>query len=169
HDDELDVRARRMVPCVETHHRPLAERGDLDEGRPPVRDVGVVERGLEELVLEDQPLMRPEAGVDLLQRLLQSVLAAAHVGLTWIVRPFSEPDLQVAAAGLVHHVDAAEVVVDRLAADPFLLMRESTEAVVVVLERVGVDRAERDPQLLGMPAEVREVVHHVPRDVEGHE
>ena len=56
-DDELDVGARRMVPGVEAHHGSFAERRAVDVRRAPVGDIGVVEGGLEELVLEHQPLV----------------------------------------------------------------------------------------------------------------
>ena len=110
HDDELDVRARRVVAGVEAHQRLVAERGHLGVGRAPVRNIGVVERRLEELVLEHEALVVAEARVDLLQRVLQAVLTAAHVGLARVVRALGEPDLEVARPGRVHDVDALEVV-----------------------------------------------------------
>ena len=63
-DDELDVGARRVVAGVEADHGPLAERGHLDVRRAPVGHVGVVERRLEELVLEHQPLVLADPRVD---------------------------------------------------------------------------------------------------------
>ena len=118
HDDELDVRARRVVAGVEADHRAVAERGDLGVGGSPVRNVGVVERRLEELVLEHEALLAARgARRSRWSDSLQAVLAAAHVGLAGVVRALGEPDLQVARAGGVHDVDALEVVVDRLAAD----------------------------------------------------
>ena len=139
---------------------------DLRVGGAPVRNVGVVERRLEELVLEHEPLLAGQAGVDLLQRLLQAVLAAAQVGLAGVVRALGEPDLEVARAGGVHDVDALEVVVDRLAADRGVFVRERAELVVVVLEGVRVDRAERDAEVFGVAAQVGVVVDLVPRDVQ---
>ena len=58
HDDELDVRARRVVAGVEAHDGALAERDAVHVRRAPVGHVGRVERGLEELVLEHEPLVR---------------------------------------------------------------------------------------------------------------
>jgi hypothetical protein len=59
------------------------------------------------------------------------------------------------------------VVVDRLLPDLRVGVRQRAELVVVVLERVGVDRAEADAEVLGVPAQRGEVVDQVPRDVQG--
>ena len=55
----------RVVAGVEADHGPLAERADVRVRRAPVGDVGVVERRLEELVLQHQPLVVADRGVDL--------------------------------------------------------------------------------------------------------
>src|SRR4029079_15860016 len=77
-----------------------------------------------------------------------------------------EPDLEVARPGLVHHVDAGEVVLDRLAPDPRVGVGDAAELVVVVLEGVAVDRAEADAEVLGVRAELPEVVDVVQGDVQ---
>ncbi len=135
---------------------------------PPVRDVGVVERRLEELVLEHEPLLLRELVVDRAEALGEAVLAAAHVALARVVGALGQPDLQVARPGLVHHLDALEVVVDRLLPDAPVGVGQGAELVVVVLEGVGVDGAERDALLLGVRRQGGVVVHPVPRDVERH-
>ena len=65
HDDELDVRARGVVAGVEADLRTVTERGHLGVARSPVRNVHVVERRLEELVLEHEALVLADAVVDL--------------------------------------------------------------------------------------------------------
>ena len=66
HDDELDVGARRVVAGVEADHRALAERdARATYAVPQSGHVGRVERRLEELVLQHQPLVVAEARVDL--------------------------------------------------------------------------------------------------------
>ena len=45
-------------------------------------------------------------------------------------------------------------------------MAQAAEHVVVVLERVRVDRAEADAEVLGVAAQLVEVVDAVPRDVQ---
>jgi hypothetical protein len=53
-------------------------------------------------------------------------------------------------AGGVHDADAFEQVVKGLAADPRVRVADAAELVVVVLEDVGVDRAEADAVALGV-------------------
>ena len=60
-DDELDVGARRVVAGVDAHLRPLAQLQAVRERRAPVGHVHRVERRLEQLVLEDQPLVARRA------------------------------------------------------------------------------------------------------------
>ena len=55
---------------------------------------------------------------------------------------------------------------DRLLADPFVDVAQAAEHVVVVLERVRVDRAEPDPEVLGVAPELVEVVDAIPGDVQ---
>ena len=164
--DELDVGARRVMAGVDDDLR-LRPGGDaLDVGGPPVGDVHRVERRLEELVLEQHPLVRPEPRVDRGERLGQPVLAGADVVLTGIVRPVGEPQLQVARTGRIHDVDAGEEMIERLAAHARVRVADAPEHVVVVLEHVGVDGAEADPDIRGVAGEVGVVVDLVPRDVE---
>jgi len=61
-NDELDVRARCVMPGVHAHQRPLAQPRAVQVSRAPVRHIRVVERRLEQLVLQDQPLPRPQPG-----------------------------------------------------------------------------------------------------------
>ncbi len=116
-DDELDVRPRRVVPGVEAHERLRPQSRHVGVRGAPVRDVGVVERRLEELVLQHHPLVVTQPVVDRPQPLGQPVLPVADVALPRVVGAVGEPDLQVARARLVHDVDAREVVVHRLAPD----------------------------------------------------
>lgn len=128
----------------------------------------MVERGLEELVLEDHPLLGAEALVDRGEGVGEAILATADVLLTGVVGAVGEPDLEVAGAGRVHDVDAGEVVIDRLLPDHQVGVRERAELVVVVLERVRVDRAQRDALRRGEVAQSGVVVDPVPRNVQRH-
>jgi hypothetical protein len=58
------------------------------------------------------------------------------------------------------------VVIDRLLADRRIVVREGAELVVLVLEGVGVDRAEGDAEVFGVAAQRAVVVDLVPRDVQ---
>ncbi len=166
-DDELDVRPRGVVAGVEAHHGPLPQRDHVRVRRAPVRDVRVVERRLEQLVLQHQPLLRPELRVDLGERLGDGVLPGADVVLARVVRAVREPDLQVARARRRHDLQALEVVVDRLAAHARVPGGQRPELVGLLLERVRVDRPELHALVLRVAAQGREVLDAVPRDVQG--
>jgi hypothetical protein len=128
------------------------EREAVDQRGPPVGHVHRVERWLEELVLEHDPLVRPQPLVDGRERLGEAVLAGPDVVLARIVRAVGEPQLEVARPGRVHDVDALEQVVDGLLADTGVRMADRTQHVVVVLERVRVDRPSATPSSRAWPA-----------------
>lgn len=109
-----------------------------------------------------------ELVVDARQALGQPVLTSPDVALPRVVGAVSQPDLEVARPRLRHHLDAVEVVLDRLVADLRVGVGEAAELVVVVLEGVAVDRAQRHALLLGVRPERTEVVDEVPGDVQGH-
>ena len=166
-DDELDVRARGMVPGVQDDLGALSERQAVDEARAPVRDIGVVEGRLEELVLQDELLILVQGRVDLGQGVGQAVLALPDGVLPRVVRAVCQPDLQGRRAGGPHDVDALQVVGDRLGADPFVGVAQGPQLVVLVLEDVGVDGPDGDALVLGVAAQGVVVVRPVPRDVQG--
>ena len=68
----------------------------------------------------------------------------------------------------MHDVDALDVVVDRALARRRIGRGEGAELVLLVLEGIGVDRAERYTVLLGVGAQSAVVVDLVPRNVQGH-
>ena len=136
----------RVVAGVQADQRAIAEGAHLRVRGAPVRDVGVVERRLEELVLQHQPLVVAEPLVDRGQAVGQPVLPAADVALPRVVRAVGQPDLQVLRSGLVHDLDALEVVVDRLLPHRVVDVGQAAELVDVVLERVRVDRPQRPPR-----------------------
>jgi len=70
-------------------------------------------------------------------------------------------------AGLIHDVDALEQVIHGLAAHPRIGVAHAAEHVVVVLERVGVDRAQGDPEVRREVRQAGVVVDLVPGDVQG--
>ena len=85
--------------------------------------------------------------------------------LSRVVRSVAQPDLERIGTGRVHDVDAAQVRVDGLAPHGLVGVRQGAELVVVILEDVRVDGAQRDALRARMLCEVREVVDHVPRDM----
>ena len=67
-----------------------------------------------------------------------------------------------------HDLDALRVVLDRPAADGGVDVGQRAEPVLVVLEEVGVDRPDPDPEVGGVRGELVVVVDEVPRDVQRH-
>ncbi len=152
-DDELDVHAGRVVPGVDDHLRLVAERLAVEQGGAPVGHVGRVEGRLEQLVLEQHPLAVAQPLVDGGERLGEPVLAGDDVVLARVVGAVGEPELEVPAAGRVHDVDALEEVRERLLPRLRVGVADAPELVVVVLEDVGVDRADLDAVALGVRGE----------------
>src|SRR5699024_554898 len=74
--------------------------------------------------------------------------------------------LHVAPSCLVQDPDAARVMIVRFLARGGMVVGEGAELVFLGLERVGVDRPEAHPVVLGVFAELGVAVHLVPRDVQ---
>ena len=166
--DELDVGARRVVPGVQADQGLFAERSAVHVGGSPVRNVRVVESRLEELVLQHHPLVVPEPVVDLAQRLGQPVLPGPQVALAGVVGAVRQPDLQVPRPGLVHDLEALVHVVDGLGPHRRIAVGKAAELVVVILERVAVDRSQLHSETGGVAGQGSVVVRLVPGDVQGH-
>src|SRR3954470_5920814 len=111
--------------------------------------------------------MLAEPLVHRVQGLGEAVLALADRVLARVVGAVGEPQLEVARPGLIHHVDALEEMVERLATHPRVGVGDAAELVVVVLEDVRVDRAQLDAVILRGRRERAEVVDLVPGDVQG--
>ena len=126
---------------VDEHARALAELLAEQQRRAPVGDVGRVERRLEQLVLDQQLLLVGQARVQLAERLLEPAAARAQVVLarrSWCRRRATATARSTPSSVAI--ATQLEQVVDRLAADPGVGVRERAEPVVGVLEQVRVDR-----------------------------
>jgi hypothetical protein len=169
-DDLLDVHAVGVVAEVDEDLRALADLAAEQGGGAPVGEVGRVERGLVELVLDEQGQRRAavgaRGGVQLLQGLAHAVAAGEQVVLADVVRAVGEPQGQRVGAGGPGDLAALEQVVGRLAADPGVGVRDRAELVVDVLEEVRVDRADGQAAVGDLAAQGCVVVDGVPRDVE---
>src|SRR4051794_12704632 len=164
-DDLLDVRPLGVVAEVDEHPRAVAELLAHEQRGAPVGEIGRVERGLEELVLDEQLLLVGQRGVHLAQRLDEPPPAAGKVVLAGVVCAVGEPQRLRRRAKLGRDPDALEEVLDRLAPDRLVRVRHRAELVVGVLEQVGVDGADPQTELVGVAAQRFEVVHRVPREV----
>jgi hypothetical protein len=166
--DELDVRARGVVAGVHHHQGPGTQRLAVQQAGAPVGDVSGVEGRLEQLVLKQHPLARRQPRVDGRQRLGQAVLPGPDVVLARVVGAVGEPQFEVGRSGGVHDVDALEQVGHGLLAHPWVGVADAAQLVVVVLEDVGVDGADTDPEVAGVPGQRSVVIDLVPGNVHRH-
>jgi hypothetical protein len=157
-----------VVPEVDQHPRALAELEARQQRGSPVREVGRVERRLEELVLHEQLLLGGQLGVHAPERVQQPPAALAQVVLARVVRPVREPQGLRARAERRRDLHALEHVRHGLLAHARLRVRERAELVVGVLEEVRVHRADGQARGLDVRAQLRVVVDRVPREVQRH-
>ena len=94
------------------------------------------------------------------------ILPAAEVALSGVVRTVREPNFEVTGAGLVHDLDALEVMIDRLAPHRLVDMGQAAELVQVLLEGVGVDRAELQTKICRVVPQGRVILNPVPRNMQ---
>ena len=167
-DDVLDVGAVGVVPHVDQHLGLGAELEAERVGDAPVGQIGVVEAGLEELVLDQHPGALGKRFVDRGQPLEKGLFAATNVVLTGVVGAVCKPQAEVVRAGRLHDLDALEQVLQSLPADLGVGVAERAEPIVLVLKDVGVDGAEANAALFGVAAQSVVVVGLVPGNVERH-
>ena len=72
---------------VSRHTTARSQCKALNVRRPPVRDVCGIERGFEELVLEHETLVVAESGVDLTERVGESILSVPEISLSRGLNP----------------------------------------------------------------------------------
>ena len=165
-DDLLDVRSLRVMAGVDEHLRLRAEPAADQRGRAPVGEVGAVEAGLEELVLDEERHPLGQRRVELLERLRQPRVPRREVVLAGVVRPVGEPEADRRRPDLARDLDALAAVLERLRANLGVGMAEAAEPILVRAEQVRVDRAEPDALRLRVAAQRAIVVDLVPRDVQ---
>ena len=156
----------QVVAEVDQHLRPLAQLLAGEQRRPPVGEVGRVERRLERLVLEQQLLRLRRRRVQLGQAVEHPRAPRHEVVLPRVAGAVREPQRLRGRAELARDLHALEQVVGRLAADGRVGMRDRAELVVGVLEQVRVDGADPQPARLGVGAQRRQIVDLIPREVQ---
>ena len=99
----------------------------------------------------------------------EAALALAQAVLPGVVGAVGKPQAEAVAVDLGHDLAAFEDVVERLLLDAGVRIAQRAEAVLVILEDVGVDRADVDALRLGVLAHggVVVVLRLVPRNVDG--
>src|ERR1035437_346408 len=139
---DLDVDRVVVMAGVDEHLGARAGLLGQQVGHAPVGDVGRVERGLEGLVLNEHGLLRAELPVQRLEALLEVALALADAALPRVARAVRKPERKIFAADRLHDGDGVEAMLDRARADLRVVVAERAPLVALVLENVGVDRAE---------------------------
>jgi len=100
------------------------------------------------------------------QPFLQAVLAGHDAVLPGVVRAVGQPHAEDVAARLLHDRAALDHVGHGALTRPGVRAAQRAQLVLLVLEQVGVDRAQPDAQLARFLLEGDPVVRFVPRDVE---
>ncbi len=167
-DDHLDVGALGVMAHVDEHARALAEPLADRHRRAPIRDVGGVERRLEELVLDQQLLLGRQRGVELAQAVHHAFVSRGEIVLARIVGAVGEPQRLCGRAQLACYPDALEQMFERLRPDRGVGVGDRAEPVVGILKQVGVHGAEAQAEILGVAAQRGEVIDRVPREVQRH-
>ena len=166
-DDLLDVRALRVMAEVDQHLRALAELEAGQQRAAPVGEVGRVERGLEELVLDQQLLLGGQLGVDA-RRGSRASAGGARAGRPGPGSSCRRPATATArvepsAVAISRHSSMCATAFSRTAR---VRVGDRAELVVGVLEEVRVDRADAQPARLDLRAQLVVVVDRVPREVQ---
>ena len=167
-DDELDIGAGSVMAGVDQHLRPLAEPDAMGKRRAPVGHIGAVESRLEELVLEQEPHPYRQGLVHGGESLGHAVLASGDAVLARVVRAVGKPQAEDRRTGRLCHLDALLQVPDRAPANRRIRVADATKLVLELLEHVGVDGADLDPDAPGVLSQVFVVVNPVPWDVDRH-
>ena len=112
----------------------------------PIGEVGAVEGGLKELVLDEQ-LHRPRQElVDRLETIGEAGVASSEIVLARIVRAVRQPEADCGRADLLGDFYALSAVVERPLTDTRVRVTDAPELVRILSEQIRVDRA--DPQTL---------------------
>ncbi len=170
--DHLDVDGRRMVAEIDQAEGLRAEAGGGEIARAPVLDDGGVEGGLVDLVLDEQPPIRRQAGIDRARGIQVALEAGGEMLLAGEVGAIADPDRERLRAQRPADLDAFQIVLDRLAAGRGIGVAEAAELVGtalarLILEGVGVHGIEAQAQGSPLRAQGGEIGHLVPGDVQG--
>src|SRR5262249_62201957 len=105
-------------------------------------------------------------GIELVEAGSEPRVPVAEVVLPRVVRPVGEPEAQDRRADMPGDLDALVAVVERPSAHVLIRVADAPEPVLVVAERVRVDRADPEPALGGVLRQAGPVVDAVPGGVE---
>ena len=165
--DVFDVLAEKVMPGVDQNLRPRPRRTGERGGHAPVRDVGVVEGGLERLVLHEHPHRRRHRVVHLPQRRFEPAFSPSEVPLPRVVRSVREPEREHVASDRPPELNRPQQVLDRPAANRGVLVRDRAQPVALILKEVRIDGTDPEPSGGGHLRRVAGLVSlEVPLDVD---
>ncbi len=107
----------------------------------PIGDIGVIEGGLEGLILDQHALSAGQGGVGLLQAFGEPAAAMAHVLRAGVIGAVGKPEGQIAAAQLLLDLHAIQNVIHGFLADGRIGIADGAVLVVLILKYVGIDGA----------------------------
>ena len=158
------------MPGIDQHARLRPGGASQQQRHAPVGDIGMVERRLEGLVLDQQALVGTQRVMRALQPFRHPAFAGADVGGAGKVRAVREPGRDIARADLARNPHRVQDVLERAPPHRFLLVRQRPVLVDLVLEHVGTDRARPHAVALGDLLDVRRFrsFRDVPQHVQRH-
>ena len=165
-DDLLDVHALGVMAHVDEHARALAEALADEQRRAPIGEVGGIEGGLEELVLDEVLLLGRQRGIDPRERVEHALAPLDQIVLARVVGAVGEPQRLRGRAERAGDLDALEQVLLGLGADGRRPGCDRAEDVVGILEEVRVDGADAQARGLDVVGELAYVGHGVPGEVQ---
>ena len=143
----FDILSLVMVPRIHQHLRLWPGVARENQRHAPIAQVRVVEIRLERLVFHQHPLLGGKVRMRLLQPLGKPLLTVANGSCPRIARTIREPERDVLAARLLADLDALQNMVQRGLANFRVGIAQRPILVNLVLENVGVDRAEANAGL----------------------
>ena len=167
-DDMLHVGALGVMAQIHQHLVPIPQLIGEGIGHAPIRQIRVVEGGFEHLVFDQQAHIGVHGVHGGLEGVHEPMLAGANVPLAGVIGAVGQPQGDGLAVGLAGDFHALEHMVHGLGADAGVGVGEGAELIIVVLEQVGVYRADGQAQGLGVGLHLGIVVALIPGDVDRH-
>src|SRR5215471_296366 len=141
------------------------------ERHAPIGNVGVIERGLERFVFDQQSLLGPQIVVHGPKVLFEPPFSLPDIRSAWVIGSVGEPHRDIPALEVPADLDPFTHVLHRTLADFFLRIRERTVLVFLVLKKVGVDGAGFYAIATGIPPDLGNVLRAlgtVPENMQCH-
>ena len=160
-----------MVPRIHQYLRLWAGVAREKQRHAPIAQVRVIEIRLKWLVFHQHTLLGGKVRMRLLQALCKPLLPMANGSCPRIARTVGEPERDVLATRLLANLDTFQNVIERGLANFRVGIAQRPILVNLVLENIGVDRAEANAGLRRRGHHRRralEPLRKIPKDVRCH-